>query len=144
MAPCTSSPYEAPFAAARAAGILPVVASGGRGGRGETGVWGGRVLVCVCVQWAAARADGRGRLSGWPPPGRATLTAVPPRRPRVGPARMDSTLGNNYYSTGLSSPACAPSAVSVGAVHDSNHGAFDSCDAVGLADCGSVRVAGLP
>jgi hypothetical protein len=67
--PCDDSPYEAPFAAARSAGILPIIAS-----------------------------------------------------------------GNDYYSTGLSSPACAPSAVSVGAVHDSDHGAFDSCDTSTAAD----------
>lgn len=66
---CPGSPYEPAFAAARAAGILPAVAS-----------------------------------------------------------------GNEYYQNAISSPACAPSAVSVGAVHDSNHGAFDSCDTATAAD----------
>ena len=67
--PCAASPYEAPFAAARAAGIVPAVAS-----------------------------------------------------------------GNNYWTTGLSGPACAPSAVSVGAVHDSDYGYFDACDRATVAD----------
>jgi subtilisin family serine protease len=66
---CGSSLYEGAFAAARAAGIVPVVAS-----------------------------------------------------------------GNEYYSDGISGPACAPSALSVGAVHDSDHGAFDSCDTATAAD----------
>jgi hypothetical protein len=67
--PCPGSVYEAPFAAARAAGVVPVVAS-----------------------------------------------------------------GNDYYQNALSDPACAPSAVSVGAVHDSDHGRFDNCDATTAAD----------
>jgi hypothetical protein len=46
--------------------------------------------------------------------------------------------GNNYYQNGLSDPACAPSAVSVGAVHDADNGAFDSCDTVGRALRGLV------
>ncbi|GBG00014.1 peptidase S8 S53 subtilisin kexin sedolisin [Raphidocelis subcapitata] len=42
--------------------------------------------------------------------------------------------GNDYYGSAISEPACAPSAVSVGAVHDANNGAFDSCDTVTAAD----------
>lgn len=42
--------------------------------------------------------------------------------------------GNNYFTDGLNSPACAPSAVSVGAVHDSNHGYYDMCDRTTYAD----------
>ena len=67
--PCSGSKYEAPFAATRAAGIVPVVAA-----------------------------------------------------------------GNNYWVNGLSEPACAPSAVSVGAVHDSDHGSFGACDSTTSAD----------
>jgi hypothetical protein len=65
---CPGSVYEAAFASARAAGIVPVVAS-----------------------------------------------------------------GNEYMTDALSGPACAPSALSVGAVHDSNHGSFD-CDTSTAAD----------
>jgi hypothetical protein len=64
-----------------------------------------------------------------PPP---ALRHLPQRPARSAPRSLPPTPPPlpQYYNNAISGPACAPSAVAVGAVHSYNHGAFDSCDTV--------------
>jgi hypothetical protein len=120
--PCAASLYEKAFASAQAAGILPAVAAGAqRKAQREACTWAGG--------WAGKRARGL-RLAR--PAFSPSQRQRSQRRCRL-PLAIDPPCrapGNDYMPNALPSPACAPSAVSVGAVHDSDHGAFDSCDKV--------------